>query len=123
MTSTITCQCDQQDAELRTHTSLLTRRGHHVLLLSCKNRLGICWLPGLFLLETVEALERVNRVNLMGVIYTLKAALPGMVERGQGHVLMMSSMMAMFGNEIPTSVVWCIAHHPCWQGATSMDSL
>ena len=52
---------------------------------------------GLFLDESIEDLEIVNRVNFMGVIYTLKAALPGMVDRGQGCVLMMCSMMAMFG--------------------------
>ena len=47
--------------------------------------------------ERIEDLERVNRVNLMGVIYTLKAALPGMLERKQGRILMMASLMAMFG--------------------------
>ena len=52
---------------------------------------------GLFLDERVEDLERVNKVNFMGVIYTLKAGLPGLVERGSGRVLMISSMMAMYG--------------------------
>ena len=54
---------------------------------------------GLFLDERIEDLEKVNRVNFMGVIYTLKAGLPGMVARGSGRVLMMSSMMAMYGEE------------------------
>ena len=55
--------------------------------------------PGLFLDERIEDLEKVNRVNFMGVIYTLKAGLPGMVARGSGRVLMMSSMMAMYGEQ------------------------
>lgn len=54
---------------------------------------------GLFLDERIDDLEKVNRVNFMGVIYTLKAGLPGMVARGSGRVLMMSSMMAMYGEE------------------------
>jgi len=56
---------------------------------------------GLFLDERIEDLEKVNRVNFMGVIYTLKAGLPGMVARGSGRVLMMSSMMAMYGESPP----------------------
>ena len=52
--------------------------------------------------EKIEDLERVNKVNLMGVIYTLKAGLPGMLARKQGRVLMMASLMAMFGQSLPT---------------------
>ena len=62
---------------------------------------------GLFLDERIEDLEKVTRVNLLGVIYTLKAALPGMVDRGQGCVLMMCSMMAMFGSLLTKKHVAC----------------
>lgn len=50
--------------------------------------------------ERIEDLERVNRVNFMGVIYTLKAGLPGLLKRGKGRVLMISSMMAMYGEPL-----------------------
>ena len=36
----------------------------------------------------------------MGVIYTLKAGLPGLVQRGSGRVLLISSMMAMYGESM-----------------------
>lgn len=37
----------------------------------------------------------------MGVVYTLKAGLPGLVQRGQGRVLLLGSMMAMYGKSLP----------------------
>lgn len=52
----------------------------------------------------MEDLERVQRVNYLGVLYTLKAGLPGMLQRRSGVVLMMSSMMAMFGEKSAENV-------------------
>lgn len=36
-------------------------------------------------------------LNYMGVVNVLKAALPGMTARGQGHVVVVSSVMAIIG--------------------------
>lgn len=55
----------------------------------------------MFLDESVESMERVNRVNYMGVVYTLKAGLPGMVNRKTGCVLLVSSLMAMYCKHPP----------------------
>ena len=38
-----------------------------------------------------ELIERLTRVNWLGTAYTVKAALPGMLERGRGHVVIVSS--------------------------------
>jgi short-subunit dehydrogenase len=46
---------------------------------------------GRFLEVDLEQLERMTRINWLGTVYTLRAALPGMVERGRGHVVVVSS--------------------------------
>lgn len=43
----------------------------------------------------VELEERMTRVNWLGTLYTVRAALPGMVERRRGHVVAMSSGAAL----------------------------
>ena len=43
----------------------------------------------------VERAEEMVRVNLLGTIYTLKAALPLMLDRGAGHVVVVSSGAAL----------------------------
>ena len=39
----------------------------------------------------VERAEEMDRVNWLGTLYTVKAALPGMLERRRGHVVVISS--------------------------------
>jgi short-subunit dehydrogenase len=47
-------------------------------------------------LEMDEELEeRMTRINWLGTLYTLRAALPQMVERGSGHVVVTSSGAAL----------------------------
>jgi 3-oxoacyl-[acyl-carrier protein] reductase len=43
----------------------------------------------------VDRAEEMVRVNLLGTIYTLKAALPLMLDRGAGHVVVVSSGAAL----------------------------
>ena len=38
-----------------------------------------------------DLIERLTRVNWLGTAYTVQAALPGMLERGRGHVAIVSS--------------------------------
>jgi short-subunit dehydrogenase len=38
-----------------------------------------------------ELIEELTRVNWLGTVYTVKAALPGMLERRRGHVVIVSS--------------------------------
>jgi short-subunit dehydrogenase len=38
-----------------------------------------------------EQIEQLTRVNWLGTVYTVKAALPGMLERRRGHVVIVSS--------------------------------
>ena len=46
----------------------------------------------------VEEVERLVRVNLLGTVYPLKAVLPGMIERGRGHLVVVSSVAGRFGS-------------------------
>ena len=39
----------------------------------------------------LESAERMTRVNWLGTLYTVKAALPGMLDRRRGHVVIVSS--------------------------------
>ena len=46
----------------------------------------------------VEEVERLVRVNLLGTVYPLKAVLPGMLDRGRGHLVVVSSVAGRFGS-------------------------
>src|SRR5215211_8522440 len=39
----------------------------------------------------LEKAEQMDRVNWLGTLYTVKAALPGMLERRRGHIVVISS--------------------------------
>ena len=39
----------------------------------------------------LDKAERMTRINWLGTLYTVKPALPGMLERGRGHVVVVSS--------------------------------
>ncbi len=41
--------------------------------------------------QSVEHIEEMTQVNWLGTVYTIKAALPAMLERGAGHVVVISS--------------------------------
>jgi NADP-dependent 3-hydroxy acid dehydrogenase YdfG len=43
-----------------------------------------------------ERIRRVVEVNLLGVLYGMRAFLPGMVERGRGHVVNVASLAGRF---------------------------
>jgi short-subunit dehydrogenase len=45
----------------------------------------------LFAEQPLEEVERLTRINWLGTLYTVKATLPRMLERGRGHVVIMSS--------------------------------
>ncbi len=62
-------------------------------LLACA---GYCT-PGRFVELPVEAFEEHVRVNLLGVIHATRAVVPGMIERGRGHVGLVSSMGGLVG--------------------------
>lgn len=46
----------------------------------------------------VEEVERLVRINLLGTVYPLKAVLRGMIERGRGHLVVVSSVAGRFGS-------------------------
>ena len=53
---------------------------------------------GRFVDQAMEAFERQVQVNYLGTVATIKAALPGMLERKQGHVVLIASALAVLGD-------------------------
>jgi len=45
----------------------------------------------------VETIEKMMRVNYFGTVYATKAVLPGMIERGRGHLVMIASIAGRIG--------------------------
>jgi short-subunit dehydrogenase len=41
--------------------------------------------------QDIDDIERMTEVNWLGTVYTIKAALPHLLERGSGHIVVMSS--------------------------------
>ena len=50
-----------------------------------------------FVETPVEEFEYLMRVNYLGAVYCLKAVLPGMLERGDGHIVNVSSIAGRIG--------------------------
>lgn len=55
----------------------------------------------MFLEEGVEHWETVNRINYLGVMYTLKAVVPGMVQRNSGRIIVTNSSGSFMGAPHP----------------------
>ncbi|MCL4504933.1 MAG: SDR family oxidoreductase [Chloroflexi bacterium] len=53
--------------------------------------------PGLFKDQGVEWFEKTMQLNYLGTVYTIKAALPGMLERRRGHIALISSGAGVLG--------------------------
>ncbi|CAK0787278.1 hypothetical protein CVIRNUC_010496 [Coccomyxa viridis] len=52
---------------------------------------------GMFLEEGLEHWELVNRINYLGVVYTLKAIMPDMVQRNSGRIIVTNSSGSFMG--------------------------
>jgi short-subunit dehydrogenase len=53
----------------------------------------------------IDDVEQTIRVNVMGVIYSIEAVLPGMLNRGRGHLVAISSLAAFKG--LPGESAYC----------------
>jgi NADP-dependent 3-hydroxy acid dehydrogenase YdfG len=58
---------------------------------------------------TYDDLEWIMNVDFYGVVYGTKAALPGMLARGQGHIVNVSSLFGLIG--VPSQSAYCAAKH------------
>jgi uncharacterized protein len=64
---------------------------------------------GAFHRISMEAAERVTRVNCLGVLYGTKAFLPMMLEAGRGHIVNVASLAGRFA--VPGSGVYSASKH------------
>lgn len=53
--------------------------------------------PGYIQDLSLDVFERLMNVNYFGTVYVIKAALPGMLARGSGHIINISSMAGYLG--------------------------
>jgi short-subunit dehydrogenase len=53
----------------------------------------------------IDDIEQMVRINLLGVVYSLEAVLPGMLRRGRGHVAAVSSAASRKG--LPSESAYC----------------
>jgi short-subunit dehydrogenase len=59
--------------------------------------------------SSIEEIERIIQVNLMGTIYGSKAALPYMRQQGSGSIINISSVLGQ--RAIPLQAAYCAAKH------------
>ena len=64
---------------------------------------------GMFVDVDAERIERVIRVNLLGLIWCTKAFLPMMLERGRGHIVNIASLAGRFA--MPGAAVYGATKH------------
>ena len=57
----------------------------------------------------IERIEEVIRTNFVGVVYGTKAFVPGMLERGSGHIVNVASLAGRFA--VPGSAVYSATKH------------
>jgi NADP-dependent 3-hydroxy acid dehydrogenase YdfG len=68
--------------------------------------------------HTVEEMDTMVDVNLKGVLYGVRAVVPGMLARGRGHVVLLGSTA---GHEVyPGGVVYCATKHAVLTLATGL---
>jgi short-subunit dehydrogenase len=58
---------------------------------------------------TYEDFQWMMDIVFWGVVHGTKAFLPGMLERGSGHIINVSSVFGLFG--VPTQAAYCSAKH------------
>ena len=100
-------RCDVSDHEQLTRLEGVVREayaGTDILI----NNAGI---PGGGRFEdlTVDQIEEIVRVNLIGVLYGTRAFLPGMLRRGRGHVVNIASIAGRFAG--PGAAVYTATKH------------
>lgn len=87
----------------RAHQALRADVGDREALTAALERFGPCDVLvanagvasyGSFSSLPIEDVERMTRINWLGTVYAVRAALPGMLERGAGHIVIVSSAAA-----------------------------
>ena len=66
-----------------------------------------------------DVIERVIRVNVLGVVFGTRAFLPGMLQRGRGHVVNMASLAGRFAT--PGAAVYAASKHAVVAFSESLD--
>ncbi len=87
----------------RAHEALSADVGDREALTAALDRFGPCDVLvanagvasyGSFSSLSIEEVERMTQINWLGTVYAVRSALPGMLERGAGHIVIVSSAAA-----------------------------
>jgi short-subunit dehydrogenase len=103
----LSVECDVSDFE---QVESL-RRSVHEAFGRCDVLVNNAGVPGggPFTKLSVEQIERVVRINYLGVLYCTKAFLPGMLEAGRGHIVNVASLAGRYA--VPGSSVYSSTKH------------
>ncbi len=103
----LSVQCDVSDREQVEDL----RRTVHEAFGRCDVLVNNAGVPGggPFTNLTVEQIERVVRINYLGVLYCTKAFLPGMLEARRGHIVNVASLAGRYA--VPGSSVYSSTKH------------
>jgi len=102
---TYRCDLTNEDAVARMATAILEDAGVPRLVV---NNAG-AFEPGRWQETNISLLKRQLDVNLMSAFHVTSAFLPGMIERGSGHILFMGSVASIKG--YPGGLAYCTAKH------------
>ncbi len=83
----------QREALRRSIRSMQTQLGPVDLLVACAGITGVTLVEEL----RVEQLQAITEVNYLGVVYSIDAVLPEMIQRRQGHIVGVSSLAGCRG--------------------------
>jgi NADP-dependent 3-hydroxy acid dehydrogenase YdfG len=103
----IPVHCDVTDAKQVSSLPTVV----HEALGGCDVLINNAGIPGggAFQELTYEQIEKVVRVNTLGVMYVTRAFLPGMVKRGRGHVVNVASIAGRYAS--PGAAVYTATKH------------
>ena len=76
--------------------------------------------PGTFAGLAYSDIERVIRINVLGVMYGTRAFLPGMQKRGRGHIVNVASLAGRFAP--PGASVYAASKHAVVAFSESLDA-
>lgn len=91
--TSITCDLSAPDGARTLADRVLARAGRVDLLVASA---GVGW-AGPFTAMPAGALDRVLTVDLAAVLHLVRCVLPGMIDRGQGHVVLIGSVAGSVG--------------------------
>lgn len=104
---TVVCDVSDENAVNEAFAEAIGRFGKIDILV---NNAALWRCSDTFLNTPIDAWKKFIDINVMGVVYCIRAALPNMLERGYGRIINVSSVAGVYGNAK-------MAHYSATKGA------